>query len=178
MLRAASGDRDGFRELYRRLSRTLFSVAYKIVGNTADAEELVQETFFELWKSAPRYDAERAQPLTFAVRIVRNRSIDRLRKQTRRERISHYSAEDILEYSQSRDTVGIEEKMHLSEAGGVVREAFEVLTEDQRSALQLAYFGGMSHSEIAEEQSEALGTVKSRIRRGLDRLRKELEGRL
>lgn len=178
LLAAGLGDRDAFRDLYRRISKTLFSVAYKVVGNTADAEELTQETFMELWKQAPRYDAERAKPLTFAIRIIRNRSIDRIRKKTRQDAIMNRSVDAILESSQSSNETGAVESASLSEISVTVKAAFETLSEDQRVALQLAYFGGLSQSEIAEKQSEALGTIKSRMRRGLDKLRKELEGKL
>lgn len=175
---AGKGDREAFRFLYRRISKALYSAAFKFTGNASDADELMQETFLELWKQAPRYDASVAKPLTFASRIIRNRAIDRIRKKTRRGQITEASSEDILESTQSTPLAGAFEKLRASEAAQVVRKAFEVLSEDQRQVLQLAYFGGLSQSEIAAQESEALGTVKSRIRRGLERLRVELEGKL
>lgn len=176
LLASGGGDAEAFRHLYRRLARTLYAAAYKFVGNKADAEELMQETFMELWKNAPRYDAERAQPLTFATRIIRNRAIDRIRKKTRRDAIVSRSSEDILAASQSSDPPDVAESAHFGESAQAVRAAFEKLNGDQRTALELAYYKGMSQTEIAAAQSEALGTVKSRIRRGLDKLRQELGG--
>ncbi|MDQ8186829.1 sigma-70 family RNA polymerase sigma factor [Pelagicoccus sp. SDUM812002] len=175
---SGKGSRDAFRILYRRISKALYSAAFKFTGNGADADELMQETFLELWKQAPKYDASLAQPLTFASRIIRNRAIDRIRKKTRRGRIVEDSKQDILELTQSAPLAGAFENLRASEAAQVVRKAFDVLTEDQRQVLQLAYFGGLSQSEIADRESQALGTVKSRIRRGLERLRVELEGKL
>ncbi|MDQ8200344.1 sigma-70 family RNA polymerase sigma factor [Pelagicoccus enzymogenes] len=175
---AGKGDRDAFRVLYRRLSKALYSAAFKFTGNAADADELMQETFLELWKQAPQYDASVSQPLTYASRIIRNRAIDRIRKKSRRGRIVDDSREDIVESTQSKPFAGAFESLRSSEAAQAVRQAFGVLTEDQRQVLQLAYFGGLSQSEIAAQESQALGTVKSRIRRGLERLRVELEGKL
>ncbi|MBD5779553.1 sigma-70 family RNA polymerase sigma factor [Pelagicoccus sp. NFK12] len=175
---AGKGDRDAFRVLYRRISKALYSAAFKFTGNAADADELMQETFLELWKQAPQYDASVSQPLTYASRIIRNRAIDRIRKKSRRGRIVDDSREDIVESTQSKPFAGAFESLRSSEAAQAVRQAFGVLTEDQRQVLQLAYFGGLSQSEIAAQESQALGTVKSRIRRGLERLRAELEGKL
>lgn len=175
---AGIGDREAFRFLYRRISKALYSVAFKVTGNEADADELMQETFLELWKQAPKYDAKVAQPLTYASRIIRNRAIDRIRMKTRHGRIASESREDIVESTQSKPFAGAFEKLRSSEMAQVVRKAFDVLSEDQRQVLHLAYFGGLSQSEIAERESEALGTVKSRIRRGLEKLRAELEGKV
>lgn len=175
---AGRGDREAFRFLYRRISKALYSAAFKFTGNAADSDELMQETFLELWKQAPKYNARLAQPLTFASRIARNRAIDRTRKKARRSRIAENSREDIVETTQSKPFAGAFESLRASESAQVIRKAFEVLTEDQRQVLELAYFGGLSQSEIANQESEALGTVKSRIRRGLERLRIELEGKL
>ncbi len=175
---AGTGDRDAFRSLYARIANPLYSLAYRVTGNQADAEELTQETFVELWKQAPDYDAKRALPLTFATRIIRNRAIDRIRKKSRRERISMQSAPDIIESSQSAANSNVADRVQLSDASSAVRNAFRVLNEDQRTILQLAYFGGMTLPEIAEKLSQPLGTVKSRVRRGLQKLRSELEGKL
>lgn len=153
-------------------------MAFKFTGNAADAEELMQETFVELWRQAPQYDPSRAQPLTYAIRIIRNRAVDRIRKNTRRDRIAGDAPEDIMDAAHGRPMSSVSEILRQSETAKVVRRAFEVLSEDQKSALQLAYFGGLTQNEIATQLSEAIGTVKSRIRRGLDKLRQELEGKL
>lgn len=176
MLASGRGDADAFRVLYRRISKVLYSVAVKIVGNESDAEELMQETFAELWKHSPTYDASRAKPLTFAVRIIRNRAIDRVRKGTRREEILRDSNSDVLSFTQSTAEPKADEAAEIGEKSEKVKRAMCRLSPGQREALDLAYFKGMSQSEIAVTLSEALGTVKSRIRRGLEKLRKEMEG--
>jgi RNA polymerase sigma-70 factor (ECF subfamily) len=178
MRASGNGDRQAFRALYQRLSRPLFSIAIKLTGNSADAEDLTQEVFVELWKRAPGFDPSRAQPITLAVAIIRNKAIDRIRMRNRREQISENSAEDIAAFSLGSQAMAAREKFGAIESAGIVRSVFETLPDDQRSALHLAYFDGLTQQEIANRQSQPIGTIKSRIRRGLSTLREGLDGKL
>lgn len=178
MRASGDGDRQAFRVLYQRLSRPLFSIAIKLTGNAADAEDLTQEVFVELWKRAPDFDPARAQPITLAVSIIRNKAIDRVRTRTRRENIAARSAGDISDYSLGSQARATEEILGSRESAGIVHSVFKTLPDDQRTALHLAYFDGLTQQEIADRQSQPIGTIKSRIRRGLSRLREGLDGKL
>lgn len=178
MRAAGKGDRQAFRSLYQRLSRPLFSIAVKLTGNAADAEDLTQEVFVELWKQAPGFDSARAQPITLAVSIIRNKAIDRVRTRTRREKIAERSAGDIAAFSLGSQAMATGENLGSRESAVIVRSVFNTLPDDQRTALHLAYFDGLTQQEIADRQSEPIGTIKSRIRRGLSRLREGLNGKL
>lgn len=174
---SAQGDKNAFGELYDRFSRPLFSFAMKITGNSSEAEDLVQEVFVELWAKAPEFDASRAQPFTWAVAITRNKAIDRLRMRQRRSAIVERASEDIAAFSLGGEGTDSREALYGSESATIVRAAFRELPEEQRTPLALAYFEGLSQTEIAERLAQPLGTVKARIRRGLCRLRDKLGGR-
>lgn len=174
----AAGDRQAFSELYDRFARPLFSFAVKTLGNAGDAEDLVQEVFVELWSKAAEFDARRAQPFTWAVTIVRNKAIDRLRSRTRRSAILEKSADDIVSFSLGSESPDLRQQAWSTESAKLVRDAFHDLPEDQRTPLALAFFEGLSQTQIAERLSQPLGTIKARIRRGLFRLRDQLAGKL
>jgi RNA polymerase sigma-70 factor (ECF subfamily) len=175
---SAGGDKAAFGELYDRFSRPLYSLAMKVVGNSAEAEDLVQEVFVELWEKAGDFDASRAQPFTWAVSIIRNKSIDRLRSRTRRGAIVDRSGEDIADRAMGLTASDARESAWFNESADLIREAFTDLPEEQRTAIELAYFEGLSQSEIADRLAQPLGTIKARIRRGLSRLRDRLAGRI
>lgn len=176
--RSARGDKQAFAQLYDRFSRPLFSMAWKIVGNQTEAEDLVQEVFVDLWAKAPEFDARRAQPFTWAVSIMRNKAIDRLRSRTRRGAIVERSAEDIAARALGAEPVDVRDSVSSSDSAGMIRAAFTALPDDQQAAIELAYFEGLTQTEIAERLSQPLGTIKARIRRGLLRLREQLAGTL
>jgi RNA polymerase sigma-70 factor (ECF subfamily) len=138
----------------------------------------VQEVFVELWNRAADFDAQRARPFTWAVAIIRNKAVDRIRSRTRRASIIERSAPDIAEFSLGADAPEAAPRLDATETAGIVREAFATLPEEQRTPLTLAFFDGLSQSEIAERLQQPLGTVKARIRRGLARLRERLAGKL
>ena len=176
--RSADGDKSAFGQLYDRFSRPLYSMALRFVNNSAEAEDLVQEVFLELWNKAGEFDATRARPFTWAVAIIRHKAIDRVRSRTRRSAILEHSAADIASFSLGAEPDAIEPKLYSAETASIVREAFATLPEDQRTPLTLAFFDGLSQSEIAERLQQPLGTIKARIRRGLGRLRDRLAGKL
>ena len=164
--------------LYDRFARPLYSFALRMVGNTAEAEDLVQEVFVELWNRAAEFDAQRAKPFTWAVAIIRNKAVDRIRSRTRRSAILERAAPDIADFSLGTAASDATLPLHTAETAGIVREAFAALPDEQRTPLTLAFFDGLSQSEIAERLQQPLGTIKARIRRGLARLRDRLEGKL
>ena len=172
--RIAAGDRAAMAELYDRHSDLVFSLACRIVRQPADAEDVVQDVFTQAWRQAARYDAERASAAAWLLNITRTRAIDRLRAARTRQQIS--GGDERLE---STPTVGAtqEDQVIGGERAERVRAALSVLGEAQRTAIDLAYFAGLTHGEIAARLSEPLGTVKTRIRSGLLKLREALMDR-
>jgi len=169
--RIAAGDRAAMAELYDRHSDVVFSLACRIVRQPADAEDVVQEVFTQAWRQAARYDAERASAAAWLLNITRTRAIDRVRAARTRQQIS--GGDERLE---STPTAGAtqEDQVIGGERAERVRAALSVLGEAQRTAIDLAYFAGLTHGEIAARLSEPLGTVKTRIRSGLLKLREAL----
>ena len=165
------GDPRAFELLYDRHGGAAFSLAYRMVGKRAAAEDIVQEAFLSIWRSRMRYDAGRGSVRTWVLGIVHNRGIDALRRgavhDRRRERI-----EGIEERHEAPERTDVEAARR--EEARSVRSALDTLPEDQRRAIELAYFGGFSHSQIAELLGEPIGTVKGRMRLGLDKLRRQL----
>ena len=161
---------DALDALYARYSAYVMGVALRILGAREEAEEVVQDVFWQLWRATLRYDPVRGRFSTWLFSVARNRSIDRLRSRPRAAgRADAAQLEGILAAAdQEADAVLIERQKE-------VRAQLELLPGDQRRAIELAFFAGLSHAEIATRSGEALGTVKSRIRRGLLRLRERLE---
>jgi len=160
-------------EFYDRAAGPLFSLALRILGEPADAEEVVQDVFVQIWDKAATFDPDMGAPFHWALRIARNRSIDRLRARQRRTRL-------ISELERSAFPATILEqpstKTHLEEGEvAAVRSAVGGLPPEQRQAIEMAFFGGLTHMEIAEALNEPLGTIKARIRRGMLKLRESLE---
>lgn len=174
--RVGKGDRESFSELYDRFSNVLFSVALRIVNDREYAQDVLQEVFLQIWEKAPLYDETRGKPLTWAITLTRNRSIDRLRSMQRRHRLS----DEVEKESQTDDQFddrNSHDHLDLAETGALVRKAMSELPKEQREAIELAFFSGFTQSEIAVRMGEPLGTVKARIRRGMLKLRDALEAR-
>ncbi|MBL9155629.1 MAG: sigma-70 family RNA polymerase sigma factor [Verrucomicrobiales bacterium] len=176
ILRAvANGDRDAFRLLHDRHEGLLFATIYKVLNDQADAEEVLQETFCNLWRKAPLFSPERGRPLTWMTSLARNRAIDRLRSKQRQARLR-----DALEVDDTR-AVSAEPMPDGREISGrrddclAVRRAVVELTDCQREAIEMAYFHGLTQQEIADRLGEPVGTVKARIRRGMRRLKAHFE---
>jgi RNA polymerase sigma-70 factor (ECF subfamily) len=174
--RIRMGDAGAFAEFYDRHSGLLFGVALKVLGNESESEEVFQDACVAIWERAPLHDPAGGQPLGWAVTLVRNRAIDRLRSVRRKaELIEAASVETAIREAESADaamqTMG-------AEAAGAVHGALRSLSAEQRQAVELAFFRGLTQQEIAAQLGQPLGTIKARIRRGMLALRDELEGLL
>jgi RNA polymerase sigma-70 factor (ECF subfamily) len=168
--RTGQGDRQSFEQLYERFSGVLFSTAYRVLNSPEAAEDVLQDVFIQIWEKAPLYDPERGKPLTWAVTLTRNKAIDRLRSVQRRNRLQDEVEQEALSFEQfdERNSLDAVESI---EKGKLVRDAIKKLSPDQRQAIELAFFSGLTQTEIAERLGEPLGTVKARIRRGMMKLR-------
>lgn len=170
--RAARGDRDAVMSLYDRFAPVLMAVATRIAGGRAEAEDIVQEVFARAWREAATFDRARGSAIAWLVTLTRNRAIDAVRSRKRRTR---------HEDDQTREEPAVvppastpELAVVDAERAAAVRVALESLRPEQRQVLELAYFSGLSHSEIAERLAQPLGTVKTRIAQAVKRLRDEL----
>jgi RNA polymerase sigma-70 factor, ECF subfamily len=167
------GDPRAFEVLYDRHAGVAFSLAYRIVGQPGRAEDVTQEAFISIWRSRQRYEPLRGSVRTWVLGIVHNRAIDGLRRNIAhdRRRAAIDGFEDRREAPERTDLVAAQR-----EDARTVQDAMTSLPDDQRQTIELAYFGGFSHSEIAEMLEMPVGTVKGRIRLGLDKLRRQLGG--
>jgi RNA polymerase sigma-70 factor, ECF subfamily len=168
--RIAQGDREGFEEFYDRFANLLFSIAYRILKDQGSAEDVLQDSFLKIWEDAPLYDPIRGKPLVWAALITRNKAIDRLRATLRRQRVHDRAQNEPVQHNAS-DHRSSFEIIASGEAGRLVREAMQSLPDDQREAIELAFFESLTHFEIAHRLKQPVGTIKSRIRRGMIRLR-------
>jgi RNA polymerase sigma-70 factor, ECF subfamily len=175
--RIGRGDRESFAQLYDRFSSAVFSAAYRIVNNQQAAEDVLQEVFLQVWEKAALYDPARGKPLTWAITLTRNKAIDRLRATQRRGRLQE-SLERDAGVSEQFDGRSSFDAIDLLEKGKLVAEAMRKLPPEQREALDLAFFSGLTQSEIAEHLKEPLGTIKARIRRGMLKLKSLLDSEL
>ena len=179
--RAGEGDQAALGELYDRWVRPLNSLAFHILRDTTEAEDVLHDVFVTIWQKAADFETSRGHAFSWAATLTRNRAIDRLRSRARRSQILENAAPADLGYDESNvGADGTDSAGHLwmKEKAGAVRRALDSLPGEQRDALQLAYFGGLTQHEIAEKLSQPLGTVKARIRRGLLKLRDVLAPQL
>ncbi len=172
-----AGDRAAFARLYDRISGVLFATAYSVLNNKEAAEDVLQDAFLMIWEKAPLYDSTRGKPLTWAVTLTRNKSIDRLRGLQRRRRLYDEAAQESLSGEQFDDRDSLSAVIS-TERGTLVREALKQLSPEQREALELTFFKSLTQGEVATQLNLPLGTVKARVRRGMGRLREILEGQL
>jgi RNA polymerase sigma-70 factor, ECF subfamily len=173
LARTALADQAAFEQLYRMTSPHLHGVAMRILRESAAAEEVLQEAFVNVWHHAGSYVAARSQPLTWLTSIVRNRCLDRLRKHD----VDTVSIDDEDHAMTIADRSPLPLELLLSGAeAGAVRRCVEALDAGQKQAIALAFYQGLSHSELARHLKQPLGTVKSWIRRGLERLKTCLDG--
>jgi RNA polymerase sigma-70 factor (ECF subfamily) len=165
------GDAQAFEVIYERHAHAAFSLAYRMTGRRGAAEDVVQEAFLSLWRSGARYDRTRGSVRTWVLGIVHNRAIDALRRNLRHD-TRRASDEGIEERFEAKERTDLQ-AAH-SEEAAEVRSALDGLPDEQSKAIELAYFGGFSHSEIATMLEMPIGTVKGRIRLGLEKLRGQL----
>jgi len=165
-------DVKAFEQLYDLHSRTIYSLVRRIVQQSSTAEEVVQDVFLHLWRNAAQYNPEKGPFVPWLLTLARNRALDHLRLKSERQR----RREDIKEVMpQLAIAPGYEEMLDKRRWAQRVRTLMGSLHPRQKQAIELAYFEGLSHSEIAETLKEPLGTVKSWIRNGLQRLKEGLQ---
>ena len=160
-----SGDQEAMAELYDRYSSIVYSVALRVLQDTGAAEDVLQDIFMQLWRKPGAFDASRGNMAAWLAVIARHRAIDALRR-----RRPENDIEDVV-VSVESDLASEAERSRTMDK---VRGALEAMSKEQRSALEMAYFDGMTHTEIAQKTGEPLGTIKTRIRTGLISLRKVL----
>ena len=172
--RMAQGDRAAFAELYDRFSRPLYVTARRILGDAREAEDVVQDVFLALWEKSAAYSAERGTAFSWAVTLTRNRAIDRVRLRRRRGELLERSIPADLGYDRADAAADCADSLVFKEKAGLVRAALAALPAEQKQAVELAFFSGLTQQQIAEKLRQPLGTVKARIRRGLLKLRTAL----
>jgi RNA polymerase sigma-70 factor (ECF subfamily) len=166
-----SGNPRAFELLYDRHGGAAFSLAYRMVGNRVTAEDVTQEAFLSIWRSRLRYDQARGSVRTWVLGIVHNRAIDALRRSFVHDR-RRETMEGVEERHEAPERTEVEAARR--EEARSIRSALDTLPDEQRRTIELAYFGGFSHSQIAELLEEPIGTVKGRMRLGLDKMRRQL----
>ena len=171
--RIAAADRQALAEFYDQIAGPLFSTATRILCDAHEAEEVVQDVFVQIWNKAGTFDAALGAPFHWALGIARNRAIDRVRARQRRgrmlEEVTQELAADPLAPTPENDSGLSQEEL------AKIRSAVKNLPTDQQQAIEMAFFGGLTHAEIATALNEPLGTIKARIRRGMLKLRESLQ---
>jgi RNA polymerase sigma-70 factor (ECF subfamily) len=165
------GEARAFEVIYDRHSPAAFSLAYRMMGTRAGAEDVTQEAFLSMWRSGARYDRARGSVRTWVLGIVHHRAIDALRRATVHDR-RRAGDEGIEERFEARERTDVEAARR--EEAGTVRQALDSLPADQCQVIELAYFGGFTHTEIADMLDAPVGTVKGRMRLGLRKMRSQL----
>ena len=166
-------DVSAFEQLYDRHSRAVYSLVLRILQQAGTAEEVVQDVFLQLWRNAERYDASRGPFIPWLLTLARNRALDTLRLKSERQRRLEKQTEELPPLISVPPE--FEKKLDEKRRAEEVRTLMSFLNPQQRKAIELAYFEGLTHSEIAEALKEPLGTVKSWIRNGLLRLKEGLQ---
>lgn len=168
----ANGDQGSFRQFYELTSGLVNSLALRILGNAADAEEIVVDVYSKAWRTAGSFNECRGTPLAWLLMMTRSLAIDRFRQRSSRPRATEDETRLALLASSDDDpetlTAGAEHRQ-------IVRKALAKLSSEQQEVLRLAFYSGLSHSELATELGQPLGTVKTRIRLGLQHMKRLLE---
>jgi len=170
----AGSDRAAFAEFYDRHAKLMFSIASKILNYSGEAEDVLQEVFMQIWEKAGKFDPKLGKASSWVAILVRNRAIDRIRASQRRTRLAEEAGAQRIDVVDISDTANA--AIHGHEKAELIRSAIVELPVEQRRAIELAYFSGLTQDEISKKLNEPLGTIKARIRRGLLKLRDQLEG--
>lgn len=168
----ADHDESALAQLYDRYRVILFGLLMRILNNREEAEDVLQEVFLQVWRKAGDFDESRGRPFTWLVTLGRSRGIDRLRTLAARERVAEAGAREA-----SEEISDAASDAFRSEQRGLVNDALAQLPDEQKRPLMLAYFDGLTQSEIATRLGAPLGTVKTRMRTGLMKLREQLAGK-
>ncbi len=172
LLSLAAGEVDALGPLYDRYGRPAYSVAFRVLGDRQSAEDVVQEAFLNVWRRAKTFDSTRGTARSWILSVIYHRTIDALRSR-RGQANSSVTLEGVYEVSGPPDEIWQSVVRRFQRE--VIRGALAKIPGDQREAIELAYFQGMTHRQIAEQTSIPLGTVKSRIRNGIQKLRADLD---
>lgn len=173
----ADGDRSAVATLYDRFAGPLHAVAHRILNDPVEAEDIVHDVFVSVLHKAGEFQSARGTAFTWLVALVRNRAIDRLRRRRRRRELIEASVPGEIGPASAGEEIDSAARIGLQENALQVRSAVATLAPDQRSAVELAFFGGLTQLEIADRLQAPLGTIKARIRRGLLKLRDTLASR-
>ena len=171
----AAGDQRALHALYDRAHRVVFTLAARITNSRETAEEVTLEVFYDVWRRAGAYDPVNGSVLGWIMNQARSRALDRLRVEQRKKRVEPEEDVSVTEETASGDP---REMLELAQMRGVLQKALVILTVDERQAIETAYFSGLTHAEVAERLNEPLGTIKTRIRSALAKLRKSVSGTL
>jgi RNA polymerase sigma-70 factor (ECF subfamily) len=165
----ARGNESSLSELYDSTSRYVYGLAFHVLGDVSEAEEVTIDVYMQVWKKAVEYDPKRSKPIAWLFMLTRSRAIDRLRSSSKRTKL-----EDSLDTDIPNSDTDPEEATLVVERSNQIRNALSKLTPQQRKAIELAYFNGLSQSEIAARLNQPIGTVKSWMRLGMLKLRELL----
>jgi RNA polymerase sigma-70 factor (ECF subfamily) len=166
--RIVGGDQQALHALYERAHRVVFTLIVRITGNRETAEELTLDVFHDVWRGAARYDAANGTVLGWIMNQARSRAIDRMRFENRKKRVDAHGGDPAPEGSESHDA------LELKQQSRALRTALAVLTPNERQAIEAAYFSELTYAEVAARLNQPLGTVKTRIRSALHKLRQAL----
>lgn len=176
LTRVAKGDRQALSQLYDQSSALLYTLSLRILGNPTEAADLLHELYIDIAKKTVRYDAGRGTAMTWLLTLTRGRAIDRLRTRTSRMQATPNEMTGVSPATQMSDqTVGAFEPAGNQQLRGTVSDALAHLPDTQQQVIELAYYEGLSHWEIAERLNQPPGTVKTRIKLGMSRLREALQ---
>ena len=168
----AAGDEQALHALYEQTHRIVFTLTMRIIGNRETAEELTLDVFHDVWRRASAYDPASGSVIGWMMNQARSRAIDRLRFEQRKKRVpDHADTSVTIAPSSSPHDV-----LDARDQGRVLRDALQVLTNDERQAIETAFFSELTYREVAAKFNQPLGTVKTRIRSGLEKLRQVLAG--
>jgi RNA polymerase sigma-70 factor, ECF subfamily len=167
----AAGDQHALHALYERAHRPVFTLIMRITANRETAEELTIDVFHDVWRRASRYDAANGTVLGWIMNQARSRAIDRLRFESRKKRSDGGDVQSLAEVEVAADPCDV---LELRAQGEALRAALGALTPDERQAIETTFFAGLTHAEAAARLNQPLGTIKTRIRSGLHKLRRAL----